>query len=58
MYRFEVFYRNGTSKVYEIEAKPWLTFLMCESLAWAMLNEKGGTACKFEGPNGIHGMVN
>lgn len=57
MCKFEIRYKGGKVRTYEVEFKPWPTWHMLNALAEAMLMEKGGKACSFEGPNGLHGFV-
>ena len=57
MCRFEISYRNGTTKVYEVRFSPWPTWRMLQGLAKVMLVEKGGCAIAFHGPNGLNGFM-
>lgn len=54
---FAIRYRNGDELEYRVTFSPWPTWQMLNALAETMLKEKGGVACEFRGPNGLHGFV-
>ena len=57
MSRFAIMYRNGKEKVYEVAFSPSPTWKMLHDLAVSMLEEKGGVAIEFRGPNGLRGFI-
>ena len=57
MTTFEIKYADGSSKVYEVEFKPWPTWDMCSSLAVGMLLSKGGKMVSFSSADGLSGSV-
>lgn len=54
---FTIYYVEGVMKKYKVKFDPWPTWGMLRGLAEAMLGEKGGSAVKFNGPNGLSGLI-